>query len=216
MDSCEHTLLTAAPAWAPEARPVHRLGRFTSGLLVCARQRGDPGAAQCPAAGEHRSRPAVSRGCLKVYRALTAALGGRLGAAARAERSRFPIGRRPHALLGQLWCAGLDAPAICASALESRSALTLLERRPEGCLVEVEIATGRPHQIRIHTAALGSRHCWGIPCICRAARRALRCCPEPVATSCMPIACVSLEPRGFGSWRRPCPQAFSKASSREK
>jgi 23S rRNA pseudouridine1911/1915/1917 synthase len=34
--------------------------------------------------------------------------------------------------------------------------LTLLERRPQGCLVEVEIATGRPHQIRIHTAALGS------------------------------------------------------------
>ena len=34
----EHTLLKQLQAWAPEARPVHRLGRFTSGLLVCARR----------------------------------------------------------------------------------------------------------------------------------------------------------------------------------
>jgi len=28
--------------------------------------------------------------------------------------------------------------------------------RPDGCLVEVAIATGRPHQIRIHAAAGGA------------------------------------------------------------
>ena len=33
----EHTLLAQLQARWPEARPVHRLGRFTSGLLVCAR-----------------------------------------------------------------------------------------------------------------------------------------------------------------------------------
>jgi 23S rRNA pseudouridine1911/1915/1917 synthase len=32
----------------------------------------------------------------------------------------------------------------------------LLERRDEGWLVEVAIASGRPHQIRIHMAAAGA------------------------------------------------------------
>jgi 23S rRNA pseudouridine1911/1915/1917 synthase len=32
----------------------------------------------------------------------------------------------------------------------------LLERRAEGWLVEVAIASGRPHQIRIHMAAAGA------------------------------------------------------------
>jgi len=147
----EHTLLTQLQAWAPKARPVHRLGRFTSGLLVCARQR-ETRAQLSAQLRESTAASAVSRGCRKVYRALTEPL----AADWRCGESRaitVPIGRRPHALLGQLWCAALPGDP---SALESRSALTLLERRPEGCLVEVEIATGRPHQIRIHTAALGS------------------------------------------------------------
>jgi 23S rRNA pseudouridine1911/1915/1917 synthase len=33
--------------------------------------------------------------------------------------------------------------------------VTVLERRAKDSLVEVEIATGRPHQIRIHLAAAG-------------------------------------------------------------
>jgi 23S rRNA pseudouridine1911/1915/1917 synthase len=63
------------------------------------------------------------------------------------------IGRHPHPLLGEIWCA---ADPAAAAALPSRSCFTLLERRPEGCLVEVAIATGRPHQIRIHAAAIGA------------------------------------------------------------
>jgi 23S rRNA pseudouridine1911/1915/1917 synthase len=63
-----------------------------------------------------------------------------------------PIGRRAHPLLGRLWCAAApDDP----EALPALSTLTLLESRPEGALVEVAIASGRPHQIRIHAAALG-------------------------------------------------------------
>ena len=147
----EHTLLSQLRAWAPEARPVHRLGRFTSGLLVCARRRATR-ANLSARLRESTAEASLSRGCRKVYRALTAALPAdwELG---ETRPITTPIGRRPHPLLGELWCAAL---ADDDGALPSRSALTLLERRPEGCLVEVEIATGRPHQIRIHTAAIGS------------------------------------------------------------
>ena len=41
-------------------------------------------------------------------------------------------------------------------ALPASSLLTLVERRPDGDLVEVVIQSGRPHQIRIHCAALGA------------------------------------------------------------
>jgi 23S rRNA pseudouridine1911/1915/1917 synthase len=55
--------------------------------------------------------------------------------------------------LGSLWCAA--APGDGA-ALPARSQLTLLEPRADGWLVQVAIATGRPHQIRIHVAAAGA------------------------------------------------------------
>ena len=63
------------------------------------------------------------------------------------------IGRCPHVLLGSIWAAALPA---AAGALPARSELRLLERGERAWLVEVTIATGRPHQIRIHTAALGA------------------------------------------------------------
>jgi len=159
----EHTVLRQLeqrhrddPAGLP--RPVHRLGRFTSGLLVCARRpasrawlsallrdstgsRGDGG---IPDAGS----------CRKLYRALTTPLPPHLlFAPGEAVPISVPIGRRAHPLLGSLWCAAApDDP----QALPAFSTLTQLEPRPEGALVEVAIASGRPHQIRIHTAALGA------------------------------------------------------------
>jgi 23S rRNA pseudouridine1911/1915/1917 synthase len=78
------------------------------------------------------------------------------------------VGRRPHARLGTIWAAapapepggpalppGTAQPADSAP-LAARSTLTLLRRAQESWLVEVTIATGRPHQIRIHTAAAGA------------------------------------------------------------
>ncbi len=146
-----HTLLSQLRAWAPEARPVHRLGRFTSGVLVCARRRGTR-ANLSSRLRESTADASYSQGCRKVYRALTAPLPAdwELG---ETRPITTPIGLQPHPMLGELWCA---ASAYDDCALPSRSALTVLERRPEGCLVDVEIATGRPHQIRIHTAAIGS------------------------------------------------------------
>jgi 23S rRNA pseudouridine1911/1915/1917 synthase len=145
-------------------RPVHRLGRFTSGLLVCARRpatrawlsaqlRESTGAGaaelvQATAAAADR----LQEGCRKEYRALVEP--GRLSLAiGESLPISTPIGRRPHPLLGEIWCA---AAAGDADALAACSSLTLLERNRNGDLVEVSIATGRPHQIRIHCAAVGA------------------------------------------------------------
>lgn len=159
----EHTALrqleqrhTDDPAGLP--RPVHRLGRFTSGLLVCARRpasrawlsallrestggRGDGG---IPDGGS----------CRKLYRALTTPFPShRPFALGEAVPICVPIGRQAHPLLGSLWCAAAPEDP---QAMPAHSTLTLLECRPEGALVEVAIASGRPHQIRIHTAVLGA------------------------------------------------------------
>ncbi|MFM7675441.1 MAG: RluA family pseudouridine synthase [Synechococcus sp.] len=158
----EHTLLrlletrhSGDPAGVP--RPVHRLGRHTSGLLVCARR---------PATRAWLSAllrdPEPGGGCRKIYRALTAPLPAAL-AEGESLVIRTPIARRPHSLLGTLWAAAPAGPAAAAEGatdsmvvLEAHSRLTLRRRLPEACLVDVEIATGRPHQIRIHTAAIGA------------------------------------------------------------
>jgi 23S rRNA pseudouridine1911/1915/1917 synthase len=154
----EHTLLRLLerrhgddPVGVP--RPVHRLGRFTSGLLVCARR------PATRAWWSKRLRESTTAGaedggesCRKIYAALTVpgALplepGDHLAVTA-------PVGQRPHPLLGQVWCAVPDGDA---TALAAHSVVTLLERHRDGDRVEVEIRTGRPHQIRIHLAHLGA------------------------------------------------------------
>ncbi|MEB3316766.1 MAG: RluA family pseudouridine synthase [Cyanobacteriota bacterium] len=160
-------------------RPVHRLGRFTSGLLVCARQsatrrwlsarlrestaalealavRG-AGAPSASLPGRWPDGPAplaASNCCRKVYEALL--VPGGLPAALRPGEQltiETPIGRRPHGRLGLIWCAALEEHP---GDLPARSTLTLLERLAEGDRVEVAIASGRPHQIRIHCAAIGA------------------------------------------------------------
>jgi 23S rRNA pseudouridine1911/1915/1917 synthase len=158
----EHTvlrLLERRHAGDPDGlpRPVHRLGRFTSGLLVCARRpasRAWLSALLRESTGASGGDGIAGTGCCrKLYRALTAPLPPHLAlTAGDAVRISTPIGRRAHPLLGRLWCAAApDDP----QALPALSTLTLLECRSEGALVEVAIASGRPHQIRIHTAALG-------------------------------------------------------------
>jgi 23S rRNA pseudouridine1911/1915/1917 synthase len=159
----EHTVLRLLerryaddPAGVP--RPVHRLGRFTSGLLVCARQPAsrawlsarlrESTAAAAPADRQDQGRS----GCRKLYRALLEP-----GALALSPGQDLviavPIGRRPHPRLGRIWCAARDPQP---GDLAARSTLTLLERQPSADLVQVAIASGRPHQIRIHAAAAGA------------------------------------------------------------
>jgi 23S rRNA pseudouridine1911/1915/1917 synthase len=64
-----------------------------------------------------------------------------------------PIARQPHPRLGSIWAAGCRSDP---AALAAHSQLTLLERRRDADLVEVAISSGRPHQIRIHCAAVGA------------------------------------------------------------
>ena len=171
-------------AAAGHPRPVHRLGRFTSGLLVCARSRAlrahlsaqlrDSSAAAAQLRPVHEvmdlsldqaavplrksatNRATFARHANKVYRALlTPPLQGsslqQLGLG-QSLTIDTPIGRRPHGRLGSLWCAAAPSP----EALAACSRFTLLQVRADGWLVEVAIATGRPHQIRIHAAAAGA------------------------------------------------------------
>jgi 23S rRNA pseudouridine1911/1915/1917 synthase len=150
----EHTLLTQLKALAPAARPVHRLGRFTSGLLVCARRPETRSwlSAQLRESTSAAADPASSPSCRKLYRALTQPLPS-TWAIGETRLIHTAIGRQPHPLLGEIWCAANPGDP---SALPSRSELTLVARRSDACLVDLAIATGRPHQIRIHTAAIGA------------------------------------------------------------
>ena len=158
-----HTLLAQLQSWVArgvldaaqgEPRPVHRLGRFTSGLLVCARRRPTRAwlSAQLRESTSAAAEDASNRSCRKLYRALCQPLpfDWQVGETRVITAS---IGRSAHPLLGQIWCAAEPGSPV---ALPARSDITLLERRPEACLVEVAIATGRPHQIRIHAAAIGA------------------------------------------------------------
>jgi 23S rRNA pseudouridine1911/1915/1917 synthase len=128
------TLLHLVRTYAPDAAPVHRLGRWTSGIVLCARN-------QKARAALMRQWTAKEVG--KRYRALATGelVGDELTIA-------VPIGPVPHALLGSIHAAALNGKA-------SLSRVKVLERRPDSFLCDVHIATGRPHQIRIHLAAAG-------------------------------------------------------------
>ena len=149
------------PAGVP--RPVHRLGRFTSGLLVCARQPQSRAwlsarLRESTVQAASQAAPLLGAGCRKLYRALVVpgVLALQPGESCLIE---VPIGLRAHPQLGQLWCAADGfAPGDCSAPGDrsARSTLTLLERGSQADLVQVAIASGRPHQIRIHCAALGA------------------------------------------------------------
>lgn len=129
-----HTLLGIVQRCHPEAVPVHRLGRGTSGVVLFARssaaRRRLPGAWQA-----HAVR--------RVYRAL---------ATGRPKDDELvidvPIGRVPHPLLGSVH-------GVAADGRSARSTVRVVARGTAASLVTVEIATGRPDQIRIHLAAAG-------------------------------------------------------------
>ncbi len=173
----EHTLLSQLQARWPTARPVHRLGRFTSGLLICARRsttRAWLSALLRESTAQHRlqesSTPEATSvsPCRKTYRALLQppVPGSPLLALQPGDSLALttPIGRCAHGRLGSIWAAALSPSAASAAsslpkalpALPARSHLRLLDRSAQGWLVEVTIASGRPHQIRIHTAAAGA------------------------------------------------------------
>lgn len=130
----ENTLLNLVRKAFPRASPAHRLGRGTSGVVLLVRS-GRSAANLAASFRERRVR--------KIYLAMVQG---------RPERASllmdFPIGPVRHPLLGTVYAAsGNGRPAF--------SRMRVIEGGKETSLVEVEILTGRPHQVRIHCAAAG-------------------------------------------------------------
>ncbi len=133
----ESTLLAVVRRRAPEAVPLHRLGRHTSGVVLFARTV----AARDPLQALFRERRVR-----KVYRALASG-----HPFSDAIEVAAPIGEVPYPPTGTLHAASVTGRP-------SRSRVRVLERRDgevPTSLLEVEIETGRPHQIRIHLAFAG-------------------------------------------------------------
>ena len=131
-------------------KPVHRLGRFTSGLQVCARR------PETRASLSAHFRPQGE--CRKLYQAWSQRVEGLELADPLAVCT--DVVERPHPLLGWVW--GPEPPHEAPGdgtnlrrRLTAHSELTLLERSEQGDRLQVAITTGRPHQIRIHLAQLG-------------------------------------------------------------
>jgi 23S rRNA pseudouridine1911/1915/1917 synthase len=122
--------------------PVHRLGRGTSGIVLFARS----AVARRQLAADFRDATRRASGALrKVYRALTSPAPGLADTLEIAQ----PIGPVAHATLGWVHAA---SPA----GKPAQSNCRVLRRTPEDTLWEIDLITGRPHQIRIHLAWAGA------------------------------------------------------------
>jgi len=134
----ENTLLRLVQKQTPNANPVHRLGRATSGIVLFAKT---PQAASAVFADWNT--PKIQ----KIYRALAQNI---------AEHDAYeiltPIGLVPHPRLGQVWAANPGGkPSKSLARVIARGA----SYTTGTTTFEVSLHSGRPHQIRIHLASIG-------------------------------------------------------------
>lgn len=130
----ENTLLRLVQKRVPDANPVHRLGRGTSGIVLFAKTA--PAAAQLSA---HWNTPKIQ----KIYRALAQNV-----AQQDAYEILMPIGLVPHPRIGSVWAAS-------PSGKPSKSVAQVISRTSSSTTFAVSLYSGRPHQIRIHLASIG-------------------------------------------------------------
>ncbi|XP_022747368.1 RNA pseudouridine synthase 5 isoform X1 [Durio zibethinus] len=133
--------------------PVHRLGRGTSGILLCAKTKV---AKTCLAAyfsdgtslvgANRKAKRSGTRKISKIYRALVT---GILGEDKVVINQPIGIVRYPGVAKGLYVASPSGKPAL--------SKVEVLERdgQQNRTLVQVEIESGRPHQIRIHLSFMG-------------------------------------------------------------
>lgn len=130
----DNTLLSLVRKISPCAAPLHRLGRWTSGLVLFAVER---------KIRNDLLRQWSDRQVGKLYRALAS------GVPVNHEWIvTVPIGPVTYPPLGSVHGATPDGKP-------ARSQVTVVDLREGAFLCDVGIDTGRPHQIRIHLAAAG-------------------------------------------------------------
>ena len=158
----ENTLLRLVQKQTPNANPVHRLGRATTGIVLFAKTR---------QAASHLFANWNTPRIQKIYRALAQNI-----AQHDAYEILTPIGLVPHPRLGQVWAASPNGkPSKSVARVISRTAVTLTNtcntantgttkgadttKGPDTTTgtttFEVTLHSGRPHQIRIHLASIG-------------------------------------------------------------
>jgi 23S rRNA pseudouridine1911/1915/1917 synthase len=143
----ENTLLRLVQKQTPNANPVHRLGRATTGIVLFAKT--------AQAAAKLSANWNTSR-IQKIYRALAQGI---------AQHDTYeiltPIGLVPHPRIGSVWAANPNGKpskslAKVVSRVPSSTASSSTPTKTTSTTTfEVRLNSGRPHQIRIHLASIG-------------------------------------------------------------